>query len=126
MTRLSRFEQELSGQLGDFWKNHAEKELEEVREELAAGKITIDDNGVARNCANRVLMSDMREKVAHVTDRINLEATKEAYEEEVAKFAEEYRKNYKGPSEEELAEMRAAFGCGERIVNILTGDVIQL
>lgn len=35
---------------------------------------------------------------------------------------EAYRKNYRGPSEEELFEMRAAFGPGETVVNILTGD----
>ena len=34
---------------------------------------------------------------------------------------EAYRKNYKGPSEEELFEMRAAFGPGETVVNVLTG-----
>lgn len=41
-----------------------------------------------------------------IEDRISLEA---------------YRRNYKGPSEEELFEMRAAFGAGARVVNALTG-----
>jgi len=39
---------------------------------------------------------------------------------------EAYRKNYKGPSEEEMFEMRSAFGAGERVVNVLTGTVTQL
>jgi len=34
---------------------------------------------------------------------------------------EAYRKNYKGPSEEEMLEMRAEFGAGAKIVNVLTG-----
>ena len=34
---------------------------------------------------------------------------------------EAYRNNYKGPSEEELFEMRAAFGAGAKVVNALTG-----
>jgi hypothetical protein len=34
---------------------------------------------------------------------------------------EAYRKNYKGPSDEELFEMRAAFGPGAKVVNVLTG-----
>ena len=41
-----------------------------------------------------------------IEDRISLEA---------------YRRNYKGPSEEELFEMRAAFGAGARVVNAITG-----
>ena len=41
-----------------------------------------------------------------VEDRIALEA---------------YAKNYKGPSQEDLFEMRAAFGSGARVVNVLTG-----
>jgi hypothetical protein len=35
---------------------------------------------------------------------------------------ESYRKNYKGPSEEDLLEMRAEFGAGTKLVNILTGQ----
>jgi hypothetical protein len=34
---------------------------------------------------------------------------------------EAYRKNYRGPSQEERFEMQAAFGSGARIVNVLTG-----
>jgi hypothetical protein len=34
---------------------------------------------------------------------------------------EAYRRNYRGPSEEELFEMRAAFGAGARVVNAITG-----
>jgi len=34
---------------------------------------------------------------------------------------EAYRKNYRGPSQEEQFEMRAAFGSGARVVNVLTG-----
>lgn len=34
---------------------------------------------------------------------------------------ENYRKNYRGPSEEEMLEARAAFGAGARVVNIFTG-----
>ena len=34
---------------------------------------------------------------------------------------EAYRKNYRGPSQEEMFEARAAFGSGARVVNVLTG-----
>ena len=123
---MTRFQKELSGQLGEFWKKDAEKELDKVRAELANGEITIDENGVARNCIGRVLMSDMLEKLTYVTDKVNAENTKAARDEEVSRELEEYRRNYKGPSEEELLEMRAAFGAGTEVVDIITGQRIQL
>lgn len=123
---MTRFERELSGALGAYWKNSAEKELEEIRAELEAGKITIDENGVARNCIGRVLMSDMLEKLTYVTDEVNTEATKAAREAEVAKSLADYRRNTKPATGEEMAEMRAAFGEGTRVVNILTGQSYSL
>ena len=123
---MTRFERELSGALGAYWKNSAEKELEEIRKELAEGKITIDENGVARNCIGRVLMSDMLEKLTYVTDEVDEEATKAARDEEVTRSLAEYRRNAKPASEEEITEMRAAFGEGQTIVNILTGERITL
>ena len=123
---MTRFERELSGALGAYWKNSAEKELEEIRKDLAEGKINIDENGVARNCIGRVLMSDMLEKLTYVTDEVDEEATKAARDEEVTRSLAEYRRNAKPASEEELSEMRAAFGEGQTIVNILTGERITL
>ncbi|HEL0548236.1 TPA: hypothetical protein TUU01_002225 [Streptococcus equi subsp. zooepidemicus] len=123
---MTRFERELSGALGAYWKNSAEKELEEIRKDLAEEKITIDENGVARNCIGRVLMSDMLEKLTYVTDEVDEEATKAARDEEVTRSLAEYRRNAKPASEEELSEMRAAFGEGQTIVNILTGERITL
>lgn len=123
---MTRFERELSGALGAYWKNSAEKELEKIRKDLAEGKITIDENGVARNCIGRVLMSDMLEKLTYVTDAVDEEATKAAREEEVTRSLADYRRNAKPASEEELSEMRAAFGEGQTIVNILTGERITL
>ena len=123
---MTRFEKELSGALGAYWKKSAEKELEKVKEELEKGLITIDENGVARNRIGRVLMSDMLEKLTYVTDAVDTDATTKAREEEVVKNLEEYRKNARPATEEELDEMRAAFGTGKTVVNILTGEKYHL
>ena len=123
---MTRFEKELSGALGAYWKQSAEKELEKVREELEKGRITIDGNGVARNRIGRVLMSDMLEKLTYVTDAVDAEATTKAREEETAKAIEEYRKNARPATGEELDEMRAAFGTGKTVVNIITGQRYHL
>ena len=123
---MTRFEKELNGALGAYWKQSAEKELEKVREELEQGLITIDENGVARNRIGRVLMSDMLEKLTYITDAVDTEATTKAREEETAKAREEYRKNARPATEEELDEMRAAFGKGKTVVNIITGQKYHL
>ena len=123
---MTRFERELSGALGAYWKTSAEKELEKIREELEQGLITIDENGVARNRIGRVLMSDMLEKLTCVTDAVDAEATRKAREEEVTKTLEEYRRNARPATGEELDEMRAAFGRGRTVVNIITGQEYHL
>lgn len=123
---MTRFEQELSGALGAFWKNHAEKELEQIEGDLEAGRITIDENGVARNRIGRILMSDMLEKLTFITDEVDTEATNAARAEETGRELAEYFRNAKATSEEEKNEMRAAFGRGQTVVNILTGKRINL
>ena len=123
---MTRFEKELSGALGAYWKKEAEKELSKVKKDLKDGKITIDENGIARNCIGRTLHDDMLEKVAMISDKVNIEATRVARDEETANVIEAYRASYTGPSEEEMFEMRAAFGTGTTVVDIFTGKKIKL
>lgn len=123
---MTRFEKELSGALGAYWKKSAEKELDKVREELEKGLITIDEKGVAKNRIGRVLMSDMLEKLTYITDAVDAEATTKAREKETAKALDEYRKNVRPATEEVLDEMRAAFGRGKTVVNIITGQKYHL
>ena len=123
---MTRFMRELNGDLGAFWKAEAERELARIKADLEAGEITIDENGVARNCIGRVLMDDMLEQLVLVTHKANTSATEAARAAENADFLEEYRRNRKAPSAEEIAEMRAAFGTGAKVVDIITGETITL
>jgi len=123
---MTRFMKELNGELGAFWKAEAEKELARIKADLEAGQITIDENGVARNCIGRALMDDMLEKLDLVTDKADRSATEAARAAENAEFLEEYRRNRKPHSAEEIAEMRSAFGAGTKVVDIITGETITL
>ena len=49
-----------------------------------------------------------------------------AREDEVTRSLAEYRRNARPASAEELHEMRAAFGEGQTVVNILTGERYSL
>lgn len=122
----TRFEKELNGSLGAFWQKEAEKELAKIAKEIENGEITFDENGVAYNCIGRILMDDMAEKVAHVDSRINLKATEEARLEEAEKFFAKYRGTKRTRSEEEMAEMRATYGRGTKMVDLLTGEEFTL
>ena len=66
--------------------------------------------------------------LALVTDRIDREATAQASDAEAAKSIAAYRENRmkNGYSAEELHEMRAAFGPGAKVKDILTGKTIKL
>lgn len=126
--RKSRFMMDLEGKFGEFWQNEAKKSIEKVRADLEAGQITIDDKGVARNCIGNIVMSDILEMLTFVTDKVNVEATQAAEAEETSRWAAEYRARMANhvPSEEELFEMRAAFGQGATVVDVITGQTIQL
>lgn len=123
---MTRFQRELTGELGEFWKKQAEEQLDKVRAELSDGKITIDADGVARNCIGRVLMDDLLEQLCMVTDMVNAEATRTARAAEVEADIKEYRRTRRPPSAEELDEMRGTFGAGAVVVDALTGKKIKL
>ena len=125
---MSRFLKDLNGEFGEYWKKDAEQQIAKVIEEYAAGKITVDENGVARNCIGRVLMDDLAEvlEAAGCCPAFSRTATAEANEIETLKSIEEYRKQKHTPSAEELGEMRAAFGTGTTVVDVLAGETITL
>ena len=96
---MTRFERELSGALGAYWKTSAEKELTRIRQELEQGRITIDENGVARNQIGRVLMSDMLEKLTYITNAVDAEATAAARDEDGSRTRAVYRASAKAACE---------------------------
>ena len=126
---MTRFEQELSGNLGAYWKASAEKEIRKMEERQMNGEIFFGADGVVRwTSNNRVMPKDCREILSHTAyrDLFSEEASRAAEDAETAAFLESYRKNYTGPSEEEKAEMRAAFGTGSTVVDVITGKGIRL
>lgn len=87
----------------------------------------IDEYGVYRwLSSNRVPFDDMLE--CWTDDEFQLNACREARDKDDAEFLAEYRENMKDyePSDEEMFEMRSAFGEGETVVNVFTGKEIQL
>ena len=125
---MTRFQQEISGMLGEYWLNSAKKELESVQSEFNAGKITVDANGVLRNCIGRVAVKEVCEKCKYIGIAFDEEETETAREYEMKAATAEYKASQKNRkiSEEELYEMRAAFGEGATIIDVITGRKIKL
>ena len=124
---MTRFEQELSGALGAFWKKDAEARIARMQERVDNDEIRTNMNGAAFwNSNGNYLPSDCLEVLAHTNFPFNIEETNRAREAQNELFFENYRKNYQGPSEEELAEMQAAFGTGTTVVDVITGQEIRL
>ena len=126
---MTRFARELSGTLGAYWKASAEKEIAKMQEKADNGEILIDENGAASWKSNgRALPGDCCEKLAYTSVTFSAEATAAKREAENDAFLESYRKadQNRRRSSEELNEMRAAFGTGTTVVDIITGQRIRL
>ncbi len=126
MARMSRFQQELSGQLGEFWRENALKEIAEAKR-LFDEEARVDENGaVCWKNNGAYIMDDMIEKMLAAGCKFNAEATRKARDEQNDKFMTEYIARQINPTEEQLFEMRAAFGAGTTIVDAISGRKIQL
>lgn len=124
---MTRFERELSGSLGAFWKKNAEQEIEKMQARADNDEIRTNMNGAAFwNSNGNYLPADCAEILSHTDFPFSLEETAKAREAQTAMQLEAYRKSYTEPSEEEKAEMRAAFGTGSTVVNVITGERIRL
>ena len=123
---MTRFEQEISGNLGAFWKKNAEEEVKKAVE-MAAADATVEEDGAIRwNTNGNYLPDDFCEKLEYAGYDFSREATRAAREAQSEEFLASYRKNHRGFGAEEIAEARAAFGEGTTLVNVLTGEKIIL
>lgn len=100
---MTRFEREISGSLGEFWKKNAE---EEVRKAVAQAdtQATVDADGAIKwNSNGRYLMDDFCEKLEYAGYAFDREATARKREAQNEESLAEYRRNARGLSGEALA-----------------------
>ncbi len=110
-----------------------EKNMSTIIDDFNYRKIAIRDNVYGRLFDNgefRPLDDENMGELynAGLADKENLVATEKAREEYSAKAIAEYIEAQKNRTEEQIAEernaMRAAFGAGEEVVNIFTGETV--
>ena len=123
---MTRFQKEITGQLGAYWQQSAEKEMHAAVEQ-ANRDATVDENGaIAWKSNGHYLMDDFCEKLEHAGFPFSREATRMARDAQVTEELAEYRKSYRSPSPSELDEMRSTFGEGTTVTDVLAGRKIQL
>ena len=75
---------------------------------------------------NRITPNDVAEYAFELGYKVNLETHRKALKRETKRLLDEYRSQPHPIDPEEMYEMRAAFGPGTTVVNILTGERIKL
>lgn len=105
-----------------------QREESERTADKLANDTTIVDGVIRWNSNNKVPPADIIEFAAHIGLPIDVAACLTARDKETSAFLADYRermRNHK-PSGEELWEMRAAFGRGTTVVNVITGRKTRL
>ena len=123
---MTRFEKEISGQLGQWWKEHAEKEVAKAVAMATTDAIVEESGAIKWKVNGSYIPDDFCEKLEYAGYDFSREATSNAREAQLNEFFEEYKRNSKGYSEEEIAELRSVHGPGTKVVDIITGQTIQL
>lgn len=118
---MTRFEMEISGRLGEFWKKRAAEEVAEAVKK-ADEDATIEADGAIRwNSNGNYIPDDFCEKLEYAGFNFSREATRAKREVQTSKFIEQYIAKQTEPTAEDMNEMRAAFGEGATVVNLLSG-----
>ena len=123
---MTRFEREISGSLGEFWKKNAEEEVRKAVAQADTQAMVEADGAIKWTGNGRYLMDDFCEKLEYAGYAFDREATARKRDAQVEESLAEYRRNDRGLSGEALAEVRAAFGEGATVVNVLTGRKTRL
>lgn len=130
MKRTSRFERELNGELGDYWKKDALSKIADIEKDYETGHLIIEDGAAKWDTNGSYLMQDIMEVLLHskYADLVNIkhhEAMRDVQATEEINAYKERMKNHVY-NEEEMVEMRNAFDAGTEIVNVFTGETISL
>lgn len=125
---MTRFEGEIKGLFGEYWQKSAQRDVDTRIAEYNEGKLLIDENGVARWDIGRVVPEDIAQMARFGGLPVDVEATNEARGVELEKTIKAYRERQESREidPEELFEMRAAFGTGTVVVDVITGREVRL
>lgn len=126
MTRRTRFQKEISGELGDFWKNHAQKEVEDAVKSANERAVVEEDGAIKWVSNNHYIPDDFCEKLEYAGYNFDRESTRIKADKQSRENIQKYIANqkYYAPTEEQILEMRSIFGEGVTVVDVFTGRTL--
>ena len=128
-TAIEMFNLELDGKFGQWRQQSAVEQIKEMEEDYENGKFTIKNGAAIWKCGNYLpvncLAAVLNSKYGYLIDVDEHERLLDEQQSESIRKYKEQMKNHVY-SEEELFEMRAAFGAGTVITDVLTGQDIAL
>ena len=128
-TAIEMFNMELDGKFGQWRQQSAVTQIKEMEEDYENGKFTIENGAAIWKCGNYLpvncLAAVLNGKYGYLIDVDEHERLLDEQQSESIRAYKERMKNHVY-SEEELYEMRAAFGAGTVITDVLTGQEITL
>ena len=127
--KMTRFEMEITGKCGEFWKKEAMKKLDSIREDYAKGEIIYEDDNAVKWATNgSYLPAECVEHMVFAGLPVNVEATAKKRKAQISRDIKAYIKAMENSpaDDEERYEMEAAFGKGTTVVNVLTGRTTRL
>lgn len=123
---MTRFQKELSGELGAAWQKAAYTEMASAKQQFETN-VTVDENGAAKwTNVGRYIMDDMAEMMEAAGCNFSRAATTAAREAQNSEFIAAYKAKQQPASAEQMYEMQAAFGKGTTVVNVLSGQTYKL
>lgn len=125
---MTRFEQELNGMCGEFWKKDAQKRIVDNVAKAEKDAIVEESGAIKWKSNGNYIPDDFCEVLEYAGYPFSRKATADARAKQTAEHIAEYKRlnaNRKY-SDEEIFEMRAAFGPGAIVVDAITGKKIRL
>lgn len=119
---MTRFEREISGSLGEYWKTSAEKEVRDAVIKVNSDAIVEEDGAIKWKSNGNYIPDDFCEKLEYAGYEFDRQATSNKRDVQVSEFIKNYTKNKKDFSEEEKMELDANNKPGTVIVDTISGS----
>lgn len=127
LRRATRFEQEYSGLLGEYWKSNADKTIQKYINDAYLNAEVDKDGAISWKSNGQYLMDDFCEVLEFGGYPFSREMTRKKRDEQVQYQLGIYKlHSLKESCPEELSEMRSVFGEGTTVVNVITGKKVRL
>lgn len=128
-TAIEVFNLELDGRFGQWRQKDAVEQIKEMEEQYEKHDFTIENGAAMWECGNYLpmdcLAAVINGKYGYLIDVDKHERLLDEQQSESIRRYKERMENHVY-SEEELYEMRAAFGDGVEVVDVITGNKIRL